>query len=196
MSDTSVPTENSTNTGSPSGAVLREAREYDMAEIKAIYGHYVLNGLASFEIEPPDEAEMSARWQAIVTKKLPFIVADVDGVVGGYAYASSFRHRPAYINTVEDSVYVSPDCLGQGIGKLLLTTLIDRCTELGYRQMIAVIGDSANMPSINLHLKCGFERAGLLQSAGYKLGGWVDSVLMQRALGSGDRQQPTLRNDP
>lgn len=192
MPEQNAPSSISTDPGSNSEAVLRDALVGDIAEIQAIYGHYVLNGLASFEIDPPDIEEMTNRWRLVQEKKLPFLVADVNGAVGGYAYASSFRPRPAYANTVEDSVYVSPAYLGRGIGKLLLDALINNCVELGYRQMIAVIGGSGNMPSINLHLKCGFERAGLLPSTGYKLDGWVDSVLMQRSLGNGDKTPPNL----
>ena len=194
MSETNTPTEPKAHSESPSGVVLRDAEEGDIPEIQAIYSHYVLNDLASFEIDPPDEQEMMARWRSINTNKLPFFVADVNDVVGGYAYTSHFRPRPAYINSVEDSVYVSPQFLGQGIGELLLNTLVENCAELGYRQMIAVIGNSGNSPSINLHLKCGFKNAGILKSAGYKHGGWVDSVLMQRSLGKGDSEPPSLLN--
>ena len=169
---------------------IRPTEADDLTAIQEIYGHYVRHGLASFEIVPPDLAEMQRRWEHVIEGGYPHLVAEVDGVVGGYAYASTYRSRPAYNNTVEDSVYVSPDYLGRGLGGLLLKTLIDDCANQGFRQMIAVIGDSANEPSINLHLRHGFERAGLLPSSGYKHNQWVDSVLMQRPLGSGDQGSP------
>jgi L-amino acid N-acyltransferase YncA len=170
--------------------VIRQAQESDLSEIQVIYAHYVLGALASFEIKPPDQAELTRRWKAIVESGFPYLVAEVDGEIGGYAYASAFRPRPAYNHTVEDSVYVSPDFLGQGLGKSLLNMLIENCTSLGLRQMIAVIGDSENHPSINLHKKCGFTQVGVMPSTGFKLNRWVDSVFMQRTLGEGDSTPP------
>lgn len=170
---------------------IRAAAEGDLAQIRDIYAHYVLNGLASFEIEAPDLAEMTRRWNAANGHGYPYLVAEIDGRIGGYAYAGSFRERPAYRYTVEDSVYVSPDFLGLGLGRGLLGELIELCVGLGYRQMIAVIGDKANDQSINLHLRLGFEHAGLLGSTGFKHGRWVDSVMMQRALGEGDDAPPS-----
>ncbi|MBT3991147.1 MAG: N-acetyltransferase [Rhodospirillaceae bacterium] len=169
---------------------IRPAVVADLPEIQIIYAHYVLNGLASFELTPPDITELENRWQVICHNNLPYLVVEIDGQIGGYAYASSFRPRPAYNNTVEDSVYVSPDFLGQGLGHLLLTALIEACTALGLRQMIAVIGDSQNHASINLHTKCGFTQVGVMPSTGYKLDQWVDTVLMQRPLGDGDTTPP------
>ena len=162
---------------------IRAAAEGDLAQICEIYAHYVLNGLASFEIEAPDLTEMTHRWTGAQDHGYPYLVAEIDGRIGGYAYAGLFRERPAYRYTVEDSVYVSPDFLGLGLGAGLLGELIDLCAGLGYRQMIAVIGDTANDQSINLHLRLGFEHAGVLGSTGFKHGRWVDSVMMQRALG-------------
>ncbi len=169
---------------------IREAQLADASRLQEIYAHYVLHGLASFEVTPPDTAEMTARMKRIRGRGHPYLVAETNGVVSGYAYASTFRQRPAYDHTLENSVYVSPDHLGQGIGGQLLSQLINVCESLGIRQLIAVIGDSENYASINLHAKCGFEKAGLLASTGYKHGCWVDSVLMQRAVGEGDGSPP------
>ena len=172
------------------GSVIRDAGDADMAAVQAIYAHHVLNGLASFEIEPPELAEMIRRRGEIVAMNLPYLVAEISGRVGGFAYASEYRSRPAYRHTVEDSVYVSPDFARRGLGRRLLDALVGRCTELDYRQMIAVIGDSANAASINLHRKAGFEDAGAMRSTGFKFGRWVDTTIMQRALGDGDASPP------
>ncbi|MCD6074553.1 MAG: family acetyltransferase [Rhodospirillales bacterium] len=169
---------------------IRAARESDLARVQAIYAHYVETGAASFEITPPDLAEMTKRFEVIRARGFPYIVAEVDGEVAGYAYAGTYRARAAYDFIVEDSVYIAPDRLGHGLGRALLGALIEACTIAGYRRMIAVIGDSANAPSINLHLALGFTHAGVLPSAGFKHGRWVDSVMMQRALGEGDTTPP------
>jgi len=150
----------------------------------------VLTGNGSFEETPPDVEEIARRMQAIADRRLPYLVAEAEGRVQGFAYASLFRPRSAYRWTVEDSVYVSPEALGRGFGRQLLGTLVDRCESLGYRQMVAVIGDSANTRSIGLHEALGFERAGVLNSVGLKFGGWLDVVFMQRALGDGDQDVP------
>ncbi len=170
--------------------IIRSAVAADIAQIQAIYAHYVLNGLASFELEPPEQAEMESRWQLICQRQHPYLVAEVGGRIGGYAYASTYRQRPAYNYTLENSVYVSPDFLKRGLGRNLLMALIETCTEFGARQMIAVIGDSANHASINLHAKCGFEKVGMLPAVGFKHGRWVDSVIMQRGLGDADGTSP------
>ena len=170
--------------------LIRDAAAGDMAAIAEIYRGYVLHGLGSFEIDPPSAGEMDARRRAIQEAGLPFYLAELDGAVAGYAYAGRYRPRIAYRHTVEDSIYVSPDYSRRGIGFALLTAVVDRCTALGYRQMLAVIGDSGNHASIRLHEKAGFRRAGLLPSVGFKLGRWVDTVLMQRALGPGDSGLP------
>ena len=176
---------------------IRAARTDDFAEIQAIYAHYVANSLASFEIVPPDLAEMVRRYDSIRALDFPYLVAEIGGAVAGYAYAGTYRARAAYDYAVEDSVYISPHYLGRGLGRALLGALVEICTTSGYRRMIAVIGDSGNLPSINLHLALGFAPAGVLPSAGYKHGCWVDSVLMQRALGAGDTSPPhPLRNQP
>ena len=169
---------------------IRDATEDDLATIQAIYAHHVDHGLASFEEIPPDVAEISRRRNVARDHDLPYLVAERDGAVRGFAYASPFRQRPAYRYTIEDSVYVAPDALGAGIGSALLSVLIERCTERGFRQMVAVIGDSANLASIELHAKHGFLQTGLMPAVGFKLGRWVDSVRMQRPLGPGDTTVP------
>ena len=169
---------------------IRPAVEADFPKITEIYAHHVLNGLASFEIVPPSEAEMLERFGALAAKGLPYLVAEADGSITGFAYAGPYRPRPAYRFSVENSVYLAPGMAGRGIGKALLKEVISICEALGYRQMIAVIGDSANTASIALHASLGFERAGIFKSVGFKAGRWVDSVLMQRPLGDGDTSLP------
>ena len=171
---------------------VRAAEDQDLPAIHAIYAHHVLHGLASFEETPPDAAELRKRWEAIAGEGLPYLTARIDGVVRGYAYASRYRPRSAYRFSVEDSVYVAPGAAGQGIGRALLNGLIQRCTDLGRRQMIAIIGDSGNTASIALHRACGFSHVGTFAAIGFKHGRWVDSVLMQRALGVGDATLPGL----
>jgi L-amino acid N-acyltransferase YncA len=173
------------------GFALRDAASDDLPEIARIYGHHVLTGLASFEDEPPDEADMGRRYADVMARGLPWLVA-YDGArrVMGYAYAAPYRLRSAYRYTLEDSIYVAPDAVRGGIGRALLAALIARSTDLGYRQMVAVIGDSANVPSIALHEQLGFARVGVLAATGWKFGRWVDSVLMQRALGGGADAPP------
>lgn len=171
--------------------VVRAADPRDVPAIAAIYAPHVLNGLASFEIEPPGEPEIARRLAEVRARGLPCLVAEADGRVVGYAYAAPYRARPAYRYTVEDSVYVAQDCSGRGIGRRLLERLVSESAATGARQMVAVIGDSANRASIALHAGCGFARVGLLPAVGFKLGRWVDSVLMQRALGAGAAAPPT-----
>ncbi|MDE0704338.1 MAG: GNAT family N-acetyltransferase [Rhodospirillaceae bacterium] len=172
------------------GLTIRDAAAADMAAIAGIYRGHVLHGLASFEVEPPSPGEMDARRRAVREAGLPYYVAELDGAVAGYAYAALYRTRVGYRYTVEDSIYVSPGYGRRGIGLALLDAVVARCTALGYRQMLAVIGDSANLASIRLHEKAGFRRAGTLPSVGFKLGRWVDAVLMQRPLGPGDTRLP------
>ena len=169
---------------------IRDATEDDLAAIQAIYAHHVNHGLGSFEEVPPDVDEIARRRDVARDNGLPYLVAELDGVVRGFAYASPFRTRSAYRYSVEDSVYVGPDALGAGIGSALLAALIERCTERGFRQMVAVIGDSANQASIGLHAKHGFVQTGLMPAVGFKFGRWVDTVRMQRALGDGDTTLP------
>jgi len=169
---------------------LRDARADDAPAIQKIYATHVLTGLSSFEEVPPDAAEMAQRMRTIQERGLPYIVADRDGQIGGYAYASPFRTRSAYRYTVEDSVYISNDALRRGLGRTLLTELIARCTKAGFRQMVAVIGGSDNHGSIGLHKHLGFEMVGTMPAVGFKFGRWVDGVRMQRALGPGASSPP------
>jgi len=158
--------------------------------LTAIYAHYVLTGLASFEELAPDAEEMGRRFEAIRQRQLPYLVAEREGEPIGYAYASFYRTRSAYRFTLEDSIYLRPEAAGQGIGRELLGRLIQESEALGFRRMIAVIGDSAHRPSIRLHEIMGFTHVGILPSVGFKFGRWVDSVLMQRPLGAGDATLP------
>jgi len=161
-----------------------------MDAVQRIYAHHVLTGYASFEETPPDLAEMTRRWTAIVEAGLPYVCAVERDQVLGYAYAGPYRPRSAYRFCVEDSIYLAPGAVGRGIGRALLDRLIARCTEIGKRQMIAMIGDSANLASIELHRRCGFRLTGTFASIGFKHGRWVDSVLMQRQLGAGSESLP------
>ncbi len=170
---------------------MRPAVPQDLPAIHAIYSHHVLKGLASFEEEPPAPEELRQRFDDITGRGLPYLVADFGGLVSGYGYCGLYRSRSAYRYALEDSVYVRPDAQGRGVGGALLAQLIERCQALGYRQLIAVIGDSAHVASIGLHASQGFVRVGTLRSVGFKLGRWVDSVIMQRPLGPGDATRPS-----
>lgn len=172
------------------GGTVRAATERDMAAVQAIYAHHVLHGLASFEEEPPSLDEMKARREAVLARGLPYLVAESNGEILGYSYASSFRPRPGYRYTIEDSVYVRDGAHGRGIGAALLRELIPLCEAGPARQLLAIIGDSGNAASIALHRRFGFEMIGTLRSVGFKLGRWVDTVYMQRALGQGDTTLP------
>lgn len=174
----------------PSSIVVRDSAESDIPSIHAIYSHHVLHGLASFEEAPPDLAEIARRRAEIVGRALPHLVATRESAIVGYAYAGPFRPRSAYRYTLEDSIYVSPDAQRLGIGRHLLAELLHRSAAAGYRQVVAVIGDSANHASIGLHAAMGFAQVGCLRSVGFKFGRWVDSVLMERALGPGDTTLP------
>jgi phosphinothricin acetyltransferase len=169
---------------------LRDSTPADVAALQEIYAFHVLRGLASFEEAPPDAAELAKRREAVLALGLPHIVAESEGKIVGYAYASLYRTRSAYRHTLEDSVYVRDGCAGRGIGHMLLAELITRCERGPWRQMVAVIGDSANAASIGLHRKLGFREIGTLEAVGFKFGRWVDSVLMQRPLGQGSKTQP------
>ena len=170
--------------------LVRPAAPQDLPAIQSIYAYHVLHGLASFEEEAPPLEEMRRRYEDVIGRGLPYLVAEEDREVLGYGYCTLYRSRSAYRYTLEDSVYVRQNSQGKGIGKAVLSELIARCTALNYRQIIAVIGDSANAASIAVHASLGFVRAGNLRSSGYKFGRWVDSVLMQRPLGEGDGTKP------
>jgi L-amino acid N-acyltransferase YncA len=169
---------------------VRPASPQDLPAVQSIYAYHVLHGLASFEEEPPPVEEMQRRFADVTGQGLPYLVAEEKGEILGYGYCSLYRTRSAYRYTLEDSIYVKEGRQGKGIGKMILTELIARCEALHYRQMIAVIGDSANAGSIKLHASLGFVRAGVLRSSGFKFGRWVDSVTMQRPLGKGDGTKP------
>ncbi|MGE6741496.1 N-acetyltransferase family protein [Allorhizobium pseudoryzae] len=170
--------------------LLRDATASDLPAITAIYRDSVLNGTASYELDPPDEAEMHARFEAILDKGYPYIAAiDRDGTLLGYAYASAFRTRPAYRWLVEDSIYLAPEARGRGIGKALLKELVARCTGAGFRQMVAVIG-GASEASCALHAALGFRMVGTLTGTGFKHERWLDTVFMQRELGDGNATPP------
>ncbi|TXL74258.1 N-acetyltransferase family protein [Vineibacter terrae] len=179
----------------PLPLLIRDSRDTDIPIITGIYGHHVRHGLASFEEEAPSLGEMGRRRADMLDKGYPYIVAERHGRVVGYAYAAAYRLRPAYRFAVENSIYIDQADRGGGIGSALLPALIERCAARGYRQMIAVIGDSANAASIALHAKFGFRTVGTFTSIGWKHGRWVDSVLMQRALGDGDASAPPERPD-
>ena len=172
------------------GVALRAAERRDIPAITRIYAEAVTNGTASFELTPPDEAEMTRRYAALADNGYPYFVAELSGAIAGYAYAGPYRTRPAYNWTVEDSIYVAPQFHRRGIGLVLLKHLIAESERRGYRQMIAVIGDSAQTPSIALHRAAGFEPVGTFRSIGYKHGKWLDTPLMQIALGKSDRAPP------
>ena len=170
--------------------LVRPATPQDIPAIQSIYAHHVLKGLASFEEVPPAAEEMHRRYDDIVKQGLPYLAAEENGELLGYGYCSLYRTRSAYRYTLEDSIYVKEGRQGKGIGKAVLAELIARCTALNYRQIVAVIGDSANAASIGVHASLGFVRAGLLRSTGFKFGRWVDSVYMQLPLGEGDGTKP------
>lgn len=174
----------------PAELAVRPADAADMEAVQAIYAHHVLHGVATFELQPPSVDEMRARRAAVLGAGLPYLVADSGGRIVGYCYATAYRPRPAYRHTLEDSVYVADGCGGRGIGSALLGALVAHCEAGPWRQMIAVIGDSGNAGSIALHRRFGFEPAGTLHCVGFKLGRWVDTVLMQRALGEGAASLP------
>lgn len=170
--------------------LIRDSSAADIPAITAIYAHWVTHGLASFEVEPPDPTEMARRRDAVLAAGFPYLVAEAPEGLLGYAYASAYRARPAYRFTAENSVYVAPGAGRRGIGLALMEEVIAQCTGAGFRQMVAVIGDSGNAASIALHKRAGFTTAGLLKAAGWKHGRWVDSVLMQRPLGAGAGAPP------
>ena len=182
-----IPTD---DTAPGAGLRIRTATTADLTAITALYAQEVRDHVATYEYDEPDEAEMTRRWQAVVAQGYPYLVAQRDGRFAGYAYASGYRTREGYRWTVEDTVYVHPDFVGQGIGRALLQRLIDECTALGLRQMVAVVGDITNTASIALHERLGFRTVGVFQGLGRKHGRWLDTVQMQRMLGPGDASDP------
>jgi L-amino acid N-acyltransferase YncA len=169
---------------------IRPATSADIAAIARIYGHAVTYGTASFELQPPEEAEMTRRMRELIDNGFPYLAAETDGRLAGYAYAALYRTRPAYRFTVEDSVYVAPEMQRRGVGRALLAALIETASARGFRQMMAVIGDSGQTASIALHAALGFSYIGTLPSTGFKFDRWLDTVLMQRALGPGSTAKP------
>jgi phosphinothricin acetyltransferase len=171
--------------------LIRDATAADVPALTAIYAHHVLHGSGTFEEEPPAEAEMSDRLANVQGRGWAWLVAEhEDGTVLGYAYYTQFRDRSGYRHCAEDAIYVRDDVRGQGVGKALVQALLERAAAAGFRQMLAVIGDSENVGSIGLHVSLGFRQAGVMKSAGLKFGRWMDVVLMQRPLGEGDRSLP------
>ena len=171
--------------------IIRPSREEDIAAITTIYGHHVLHGLASFEEIPPEPAEMARRRGDILARGLPYLVAEREGRAVGYCYAGPFRPRVGYRYTLEDSIYIDAAEVGRGIGRMLLEPLLERCEELGYRQIVAVIGGRETVASIRLHAALGFTHVGVFTGIGFKFGRWVDTVLMQKALGPGADTLPS-----
>ena len=170
--------------------IIRPAREHDAEALAAIYGHAVLHGFGTFEEEPPSAADMEGRRRLIANRGLPYLVAEDEDHILGFAYAGPFRPRAAYRYTLEDSVYVAPDAVGQGVGRALLGAIIVACEGLGVRQLIAVVGDSGNEASLALHRSLGFEQTGIGHSVGFKHGRWVDIVQLQKPLNGGDTRAP------
>ena len=188
-----MPVDRAAPGGTPTPAAamrIRPSRPDDLEAITSIYAHHVLRGTGTFELDAPDLAEMARRRDDVLGKGLPWLVAEHAGAVLGYAYANHFRPRRAYRFCLEDSIYLHPDAQRRGVGRALLAELVARCTALGARQMLAVIGDSANLGSIGVHRACGFEPCGRFEAAGWKFDRWLDVVLMQRALGPGASTPP------
>jgi L-amino acid N-acyltransferase YncA len=173
-----------------SSVVVRPATPADVPAITRIYADAVTHGTASFELEPPDQTEMARRLQGLLDGGFPYLAAEIDGALVGYAYAGPYRPRPAYRYSVEDSIYIDANARRKGLGRALLVRLIEDAEHRGFRQMIAVIGDSAQTPSIELHRALGFRMIGAVESVGFKFGRWLDTVLMQRALGPGASTKP------
>ena len=169
---------------------IRPVTPADVPTITRIYAHAVKHGTASFEVDPPDETEMTRRMKALLDGGFPYIAAEIGDTFAGYAYAGPYRTRPAYRFTVEDSIYVDPNAQRRGVGRVLLMRLIEESERRGFRQMIAVIGDSAQAASIEVHRTLGFRMVGNFENVGFKFGRWLDSVLMQRDLGPGAKTMP------
>lgn len=171
--------------------LIRPSREDDLPAITAIYAHHVLHGTGTFETEPPSVADMGTRRADVLSKGLPYLVAEEAGTVVGFAYGNWFKPRPAYRYSVEDSIYLAPDAGGKGVGRALLSELLARCESAGIRKIMAIIGDSANAGSVGLHRALGFTQVGIVASCGWKFGAWRDIVIMQKTLGAGDTLPPS-----
>lgn len=170
--------------------LIRASVDTDLPAITAIYAHHVLGGTGTFETEPPSVTDMATRRADVLGKGLPYLVAEENGAVIGFAYGNWFKPRPAYRYSVEDSIYLAPGLQGKGVGRKLLTELLVRCEAAGIRKVMAVIGDSANAGSVGLHLALGFKQVGIVESCGWKMGAWRDIVIMQKTLGAGDTTPP------
>jgi phosphinothricin acetyltransferase len=179
-----------TSTGTRSAPSIRDASEADLPAIQAIYAHHVLTGVASFEETPPSVDDLRTRLASVRAHGLPYMVAEIDGEVAGYCYATLYRPRAAYRNTIEDSIYVGDAYRGRGLGRVLLQALIERCESGPWRQMVAVIADNGSGGSLSLHTQLGFELTGTLKAVGFKHGRWIDTTLMQRTLGRGASTMP------
>lgn len=170
---------------------VRASTAQDLPTITRIYAHHVLHGTGSFETEAPSEAEMTRRRDEVLSRQLPYLVAEDDGQILGYAYANWFKARPAYRFSAEDSIYVADGQHGRGLGRLLMNALIEHCEAAGVRKLIAVIGDSNNLGSVGVHRAAGFSQVGVMRSVGWKFGRWLDIVMMEKTLGDGDNSAPT-----
>ncbi|MGJ7507938.1 N-acetyltransferase family protein [Variovorax sp. GT1P44] len=170
--------------------LIRPSRDEDVAAITAIYAHHVLHGTGSFETEPPTASDMAQRRADVLSKKLPYLVAERDGELLGFAYCNWFKPRPAYRFSAEDSIYLADSARGQGLGARLLAALSEAAESVGVRKLIAVIGDSANAGSIGVHRAQGFSHVGVFKDCGWKFGEWRDIVLMEKVLGEGSATKP------
>ena len=169
---------------------IRPSTEDDIPAISAIYAHHVLTGTGTFETTPPTEDDMRNRRADVLAKGLPYLVAEIEGKVAGFAYCNWFKPRPAYRFSAEDSIYLAPEAHGKGLGKLLLTELMAQAERCGVRKLIAVIGDSANAGSIGVHTSCGYAQVGVIAACGWKFDRWLDIVLMEKAIGAGHSAPP------
>ena len=170
--------------------LIRPSRDEDIPAITAIYAHHVLHGTGTFETEPPSAADMATRRADVLSKGLPYLIAEENGTVVGFAYANWFKPRPAYRYSAEDSIYLAPDMQGKGLGRALLAKLLVCCEAAGIRKVMAIIGDSANAGSVGVHLALGFGHVGIVEACGWKFGAWRDIVIMQKTLGAGDTTPP------
>ena len=176
--------------------LIRPSRDSDMAALTAVYAHHVLHGTGTFETEPPGVPEMSARRADVLSKGLPYLVAELDGELAGFAYGNWFKPRPAYRYSVEDSIYLAPGLQRQGLGRALLAELLARFEAAGIRKVMAIVGDSANAGSVGLHLALGFAQVGVIEDCGWKLGAWRDIVILQKTLGEGSATPPQPESTP